>query len=198
MNSHTSAYRLALRLYPARFRQAYGDEMTRLFADMLADQQRSGRVTNVIRLWVHTLIDTVSSATKQRMEETMKDNVAITRTLLFAVPIGAAAAYMTVGVYASLVVLVAGIALLVVRRSSLPNALIGAGRGHWWAWTLVGLGLIGASIGMAALSNDDGDELGESGWMLFSLLFFSGALIVGASVVRALALMMRRPPTPSA
>jgi hypothetical protein len=133
------------------------------------------------------------------MEETMHDNVALTRTLLLAVPIAVFAAVgIGVGLYASLMVLVVGITVLVARRRSLPDALVGPRGGRWWVWTLVGLATVGSSIILSMLAGQGLFGPGELGWLLFSLLFFVGALIVGASIVRALALLMGRPPTPSA
>ncbi len=196
MRRHIAAYRLILGLYPAKFRRAYGDEMTLLFADLLADQRQSGKPLGTLRLWVHAVTDAISTAPRERMEESMNNSVALTRILLIALPIAAFGALgIGLGAYAGLAVLVVGIILLVARRRSLPKALVGSGRGRWWIWTLAGLAMVGTSIGLATLGGDEnlpGDENGELSWLLWALLFFSGALIVAASVVRGLALLMAR------
>jgi hypothetical protein len=130
------------------------------------------------------------------MEETMRNNAALTRLLLLAVPIAAfAVVALELGFYVALAVLVAGIIVLVARRRSLREALIGSRRGRWWVWPLVGLVMVGFKVIIYILSLD---ELGELGWLLFTLLFWAGALIVGASIVRALPLVFfMRPSTPS-
>jgi hypothetical protein len=127
------------------------------------------------------------------MEEAMHNNAALTRALLLAVPIAVFAAGALAGLYMALAILVAGIIVLVARRRSLPEALIGSRPGRWWVWTLVGLGMVGSSSIAGVLSG----EFDELRWILFSLLFFAGALIVGASIVSALAWRLGRPSAPS-
>ena len=194
MNRHVALYRCMLLVYPKKFRLVYGKAMTQLFADLLADQRQSRQCLGVFRLWIHAFVDTLSSAPRERMEETMHSHAALTRTLLLVVPIAVFAALALAGLYMALSVLVAGIIVLVALRRSLPDALIGSRRGRWWVWTLVGLVMVGSSLIISTLSRD---ELGELGWLLFSLLFFAGALTVAASIVRAFALLMGRPPTPT-
>ena len=123
----------------------------------------------------------------------MHNNAALTRTLLFVIPIAAFAAYGFAGLYVGLSVVVASIIVLVLRRRSLSEAIVGSRRGRWWTWTLAGVVMIGSSVIAAVLSG----EFDELRWILFSLLFFGGVLIVGASIVRAIALRIARPSTPA-
>ncbi|MBI4202737.1 MAG: hypothetical protein HY532_06485 [Chloroflexi bacterium] len=189
MDRPLAVYRCMLRMYPAKFRREYGEAMTQLFADLLADQRQSVQPLGTFRLWVQTVVDTLSSASRERMEETMHSNVALTRALLIAVPIAVFAAMGLAGLYAGLSVLVAGIIVLVVRRRSLPDVLIGPRRGPLWVWPLVGVVMVVSSGITPMLARDEGGELA---WMLWSLFFFGGTLIVGASIVRALALAFAR------
>jgi hypothetical protein len=170
--------------------------MAQLFADLVADQRQSGQALGLFRLWVHAVVDTLSSASREQKEEAMHNPAILTRALLFAFPIAAFAAVgIGLGLYVALVILVAGIITLVARRRSLPDALIGSQRGRWWVWTLAGLVMVGSSVIAAMLSGED--EGSELGWMLWSLFLFGGAIIVAASIVRALALKLVRPSTPS-
>ncbi|GEM_PF-2018081 len=198
MRSHIAAYRFLLSFYPAKFRHAYGDEMTRLFTDLLAAQRQSGQRFSTLRLWSRTLVDTISSSIRERLERNMFSQTGMTRALLIAFPIGAFAAMGMLGTYAGLAVLVVGIIVLSARRRTLPNALIGTGHGRWWVWTLAGLAIVGTSMALATLSSDESGDTGELGWLLWSLLFFAGALIVAVSVVRAIALAIARRSTPPA
>lgn len=50
MDNHVALYRRMLLIYPARFRRAYGEAMTQLFADLLADQRQSGQPLGIFRL----------------------------------------------------------------------------------------------------------------------------------------------------
>ena len=194
MDRHVAVYRHMLRAYPANFRQAYGEEMARLFADLVSDQRQSGQPLGIFRLWVRTIVDTLSSAPRERMEETMNNQAALfTRTLLVIIPIAVYAGFAFGGGVGAFPILVAGIIVLVARRRSLPDALVGDRRGRWWVWTLIGLGMAGASMIVATLAGEEGGELG---WVLFSLLFVAGVVIVGASIVRAFALLMGRQSTP--
>jgi hypothetical protein len=55
-------YEVLLHLYPADFRQSYGEAMTCIFEESLRDASaKSGRGV-VLRLWLHTLIDLATAA----------------------------------------------------------------------------------------------------------------------------------------
>jgi hypothetical protein len=194
MDRHLANYRRMMRIYPVKFRQVYGEEMAQLFADLVGDQRQSGQPLGIFRLWVHTVVDTLSSASRERMEETMHNNVGLTRMLLIAVPVAVFAALALGGLYVALLLFVAGLVVLVARRRSLPDVLIGPRHDRWWVWPMVGLVMVGSSLIAGALSG----EFDELSWLLYSLLFFAGALIVGASIVRALAsLVLGRTKGPS-
>src|SRR5690606_28198302 len=53
---HARTFRALLRLYPPRFREAYGDEMTGFFLERLSRARSKGRVA-VSRLWLRTVGD---------------------------------------------------------------------------------------------------------------------------------------------
>lgn len=59
---HERAYRALLRLYPARFRARFGDEMVRLFGDLVRDAREAGRPAAAFRLWLRTLSDLAATA----------------------------------------------------------------------------------------------------------------------------------------
>lgn len=69
MNRHVRVFRRLLRAYPDGFRVAYGDEMTRLFADQLSDAVASRRPFAVARLWVDSVIDLVVTAPGQHVRK---------------------------------------------------------------------------------------------------------------------------------
>jgi hypothetical protein len=60
-------YRALLRLYPARFRERFGDEMVQLLGDELRDAHRPGATAGVLRVWLAGLGDLVVTATSERL-----------------------------------------------------------------------------------------------------------------------------------
>ena len=191
MSRHISLYRRLLVVYPAAFRHAYADEMVRLFEDLLADARRPGERLGILRLWMSTVIDLLTSATRQRMEDAMNNHPALTRLLLVAIPTATLAGLFVVGPALGLAALALGIVLLALRWRSLATALRSPGRREWWITPLVGLALIGAAVGITALPGP-----GDLRWGLASLLFVIGALVALGSVLRSLVAIVSRPPTP--
>lgn len=62
MSGHDRAYRALLRLYPATFRDDYGEEMTRLFREQLRDARASNGRRAVVGLWARTIADVLETA----------------------------------------------------------------------------------------------------------------------------------------
>ena len=191
VSRHVSVYRRMLLVYPAAFRHAYAEEMVRLFEDLLAEARRPGERPGVLRLWMSSVIDLLTSATHQRMEDAMNNHPALTRLLLVAVPTATLTGLFVVGPALGLAASALGIVLLALRWRTLATALRGPGRSQWWIGPLVGLALIGAAVGITALPGP-----GDLRWGLASLLFVIGALIALGSVLRSLVAIVSRPPAP--
>ena len=194
MDLQVAVYRWILRVYPAKFRRAYGEAMTQLFTDLLADQRRSGHPLGVFQLWANTVGDTLSSASREQKEEAMHNSAALTRALLVVVPVAVFMAFALAGSLVALPVLIVGIVILAARRRSLPDALFGPRRGRWWVWSLVGLATIGSGFIVTVLPIP---FPGDVQWGLFGLFFVAGAIITGASIIQALILSGRQPSSPS-
>lgn len=62
MIRHARAYRALLRVYPARFRDDYGEEMARLFGEQVRDARAGGGRTAVAGLWARTIADVLETA----------------------------------------------------------------------------------------------------------------------------------------
>ena len=62
MSGHDRAYRALLRLYPATFRDDYGEEMTRLFREQLRDARASNGRRAVAGLWTRAIADVLETA----------------------------------------------------------------------------------------------------------------------------------------
>lgn len=64
--AHTLVFRLLLRLYPRRFRESYGGEMTRFFVERLGRAVEEGGGSAVARVWARTVVDVVKTALAER------------------------------------------------------------------------------------------------------------------------------------
>lgn len=62
MTRHVRAYRALLRLYPARFRDDYAEEMARLFGEQVGDARAEGGRTAVVGLWARAIADVLETA----------------------------------------------------------------------------------------------------------------------------------------
>jgi len=181
VSRHISLYRRMLLVYPAAFRDAYADEMVRLFEDLLADAKRPGQRLGVLRLWTLTMVDLLTSARRQRMEGAMNNHPAITRALLVAVPVATVAGLFVIGPALALFALALGIAVLATRWRSLGAALGEPRRGRWWVAPLLGLALVAAGVGITQLPGP-----GDLRWGLATLLGLIGMVTAVGSVLLSL------------
>ena len=188
---HVALYRRLLVLYPRSFHQEYGDAVVQLFADLVRAAHGPGRRLGLARLWIGTGVDLLTSSTRQRIEEAMSDHPGRTRILLVAVPVAAIAVLSLLGTPPGALVAIVGVTIVVARRRSVATALAQPRANRWWIAPVVGLGLIGLAVGLPQLLPGPGDVK----WGLSSLVFVAGAVTVIASLVRTLALAVRRPAT---
>ena len=68
MSTPERIYRRLLRMYPADFRRDYAEPMSQLFADRARDARIGRGPTGMLQLWVHILVDTVTTAASQHLE----------------------------------------------------------------------------------------------------------------------------------
>lgn len=62
MTRSERVFRALLRLYPAAYRQDYGEPMLQLFRDQWRDASESGHSFSLLQLWIQTVGDMVTSA----------------------------------------------------------------------------------------------------------------------------------------
>jgi hypothetical protein len=67
MTDHQRLYRRFLRLYPREFREHYGDEMRRFFAEQLWDARSSGGRLAIAALWARTILDVAVTAPREHL-----------------------------------------------------------------------------------------------------------------------------------
>ena len=69
MSGHDRAYRALLRLYPATFRDDYGEEMRRLFGEQLRDARASNGRRAVAGLWTRAIADVLETAPRHHLRK---------------------------------------------------------------------------------------------------------------------------------
>lgn len=67
-------YRWLLGLYPASFRERFGDDATELFQDRVAEAQKSGRL-HIMILWVRTVANVLVHGTLERLSQVRSQGV---------------------------------------------------------------------------------------------------------------------------
>ena len=183
-------YGVLTRLYPARFRDDYGNDMVSLFRDQCRDEPTS-------RVLSRAVVDLAITIPTQHLEATMR------RTIGPLVPI----------IY--LAIALAGVLLAIVGGSNATTAIIGlaialgAGTigviswrratpvrettltGHWWKFLLAGACLIGLVI--------LGAEVGIEAWELMIAGGLASIVLAGIGLVLGLSHLfnhrIRRIPT---
>ena len=69
MTRHDRAYRALLRLYPASFRDDYGEEMARLFGEQLRDARAADGQKAVAGLWARAIMDVLETAPRHHLRK---------------------------------------------------------------------------------------------------------------------------------
>jgi len=69
MTRHNRAYRALLRLYPATFRDDYGEEMARLFGEQLLDARAANGRQAVAGLWARAIADVLETAPRHHIRK---------------------------------------------------------------------------------------------------------------------------------
>ena len=68
-----SFYRALLLLYPAAFRDEYGDEMRRMFAQQLGRTRQTGRWLGQAALWAEAAFDAMTIGPKEHCHVIFQD-----------------------------------------------------------------------------------------------------------------------------
>ena len=69
MTRHERLFRRLLRMYPARYRDAYEDQMVVLFVDQMRALEGAGSSLAVARWWVMTLMDLIATAPQEHLRK---------------------------------------------------------------------------------------------------------------------------------
>lgn len=174
----TSAYRLALHLYPRAFRRAYGDDMAALFAAQRRDE-------GAARVVARAAVDLLATVPTQHLEAHM------TRTSTTAAVVALTACGVVLAVVGGAVGVIAaaaafGVAALIWSRGRPVGADATA---RWWKLLLGGAALLGALIAATTATG----ELPAVGWLLAMALGLASLLLMGTGIVLGVSSRLRTP-----
>lgn len=182
------AYRLAIRLYPKRFREEYGPDLVGLLADQLRDEP-------AWRVLARSTVDLALTVPTQRLEAHMTRSSTTLGPLIFAavalsaVIVGAVVGHPTVLVACLAVgVAAAGLGLLSAHRAR-PLSEPRPRAGSWWK-LLAGGGAVLAALIAATTATG---ELSEGAWLIAMVVGLTAVVLVGAGIVLGVAHLAARP-----
>lgn len=172
-----SAYRHTIRLYPRSFRDEFGDDLVRLFADQLADE-RAGRVV------ARTILDLALSVPQRHLESDMH----LTRTsvlpiVFFALALGSLVVGLAVGHPAVLAVCALGtlaflgLAMVALHRAR-PLHEVRTIPSRWWMVLGAGVALL---TGLILVTRATG-ELPEGGWFLAMVTGLTAIVLIATGL----------------
>lgn len=174
------AYRVAVRLYPKWFRDAFGDDLVLLFAEQLHDE-RVGRVA------ARTLLDLLRSLPQRHLESHMPTTPSfVMPVLLSAAALSALVIGIVVGHPATLTVcaiasLGLGALALIAARRARPLTDTRPLTSRWWMVMGAGATLL---VALVAITTATG-ELPSGGWVaamlagLLSLILMTTGFVLG-------------------
>ncbi len=181
MSGALRLYARMVRLYPAAFRDAYGEDMVALLAAQLRDEPRG-------RVWTRAATDLALTLPTRHLEAHMKLTARTVPPL--AVAAGALAATTSViggpiGIAAIVCLVALGFAYLVWRREQpAQEPRHSAGRRALWS-IFCGAGV----LALVALAPQDGPE---GLWFLLMSAILAGVVAVTVGVLRGIDLLTRR------
>lgn len=116
MSRHVGVYRTLVRLYPARFKREYRNDLVQTFDDMVSD-------SGALRAWRRTTLDLFVTVPRYRLEALMRPRLS-TASLFILVAVVAMTGVVTtdIGVIAGAILLVLGISIAITQRSHLAQS----------------------------------------------------------------------------
>jgi len=185
--STLEAYRLAVRLYPKRFREEYGPDLVGLLADQLRDEP-------TWRVLARSAVDLALTVPTRHLEAHMSRSATTLFTVILgAVALGAVVVGVTVGslgvLLPCLAVAVLAVALaLVAAHRARPLTERRPTTGNWWK--LLGGGSLVLAV-LIATTTATG-ELPEGAWFVAMVTSFTALVLIGAGIVLGIAHLASR------
>jgi hypothetical protein len=192
VKAHTASlavYRRALRLYPKRFRDEYGDDLVLLLGDQLGDEPTWRVLT---RSAVDLALTVPARHLEARMDRTPTPVVPLLFGLLAFASMGVALfvghPFVLLGGSAVSVtaICLAVLAALRARAIKIPVPI----SAHWWKVLASGAGLLATLIVVTTATG----ELPEGGWMIAMITGLTAFLLTACGRVLGIARLVGRSP----
>ena len=181
------AYRLAVRLYPKRFRDEYGPDLVGLVADQLRDEP-------AWRVLTRSAVDLALTVPTRHLEAHMSRTPTTLVPLIFgAVALSAVVVGLVVG---HPIVLLACLAVAVIA-GALGILSAHRARGlteprptsrNWWKLLAVGAAVLAALVAITTATG----ELSDGAWFVAMVTGLTGLVLVGAGIVLGVAHLASR------
>ena len=177
-NRLVSAYRHTIRLYPRPFREEFGDDLVRMFADQLGDEP-------TVRVVTRTVLDLALSVPQRHLESDMNvTRVSVLPFVFFVLALTSLVVGLVVGHPAVLgacaLATLAFLALaLVALHRARPLSELRPTTARWWVVLTAGVVLM---AGLVIVTNRTG-ELPEGGWFLAMVLGLTAIVLIVTGVI---------------
>jgi hypothetical protein len=181
------AYRLAVRLYPRRFREEYGPDLVGLAADQLRDEP-------TWRVLARTVVDLALTVPTRHLEDHMSRSATTLVPVIFGVvALSAVVVGVTVGhpsvILPCLAVAVIAVALaLVSAHRARPLTKPRPTTRNWWKLLAGG----GAVLAVLIATTTATGELPEGVWFVAMVTGLTGLVLIGAGIVLGIAHLASR------
>jgi hypothetical protein len=181
-------YRLAVRLYPRRFREEYGPDLVLLVADQLRDEPSW-------RVLARSATDLALTLPTRHLEAHMdRSPTPLVPAMFGALALSSVVVGITVGhplvlVACIAVGLVAGWLGLLSAHRARPLTQPRPKTAQWWKLLAAGAGLLTALIATTTATG----ELPEGAWFIAMVAGLTAVVLLGAGVVLGIAHLASRP-----
>jgi hypothetical protein len=181
-------YRRATRLYPRRFREAYGPDLVQLFTDQLRDEA-------AWRVLIRSAVDLAITVPTRHLEAHMNRSPTPLVPVLFgALALSSVIVGLVVGSPIVLLLCLAvgvsaGALGLIAARGNRGLTEPHPTTAHWWKALVAGGGLLAALIAATTATG----ELPDGGWLIAMVIGLTSIVLLGAGVVLGIAHLASRP-----
>lgn len=179
---HVSLYRHLVRLYPASFRQDFGDDLVVMFARQIADEPPA-------RVWARTVRDLAVSVPLQRLEAHMKHPSSRVLTVVSGVVAATAALLaVTLGtgpampVFLLVALAAAGVGVW-SWQAARPVRADGAATESWWKIFLAGPALAALTLLAMAAPWPEAIDLGDNAYWLIVISFMTSLALAATGLL---------------
>ena len=177
-NRLVTAYRHTIRLYPRSFRDEFGDDLVRLFADQLAEEPAPRVITR-------TVLDLALTVPQRHLESDMHvTRSSVVPVVFFVLALASLVVGLVVGhpavlgICALAALALVALGLLALHRTR-PLSELRTLPSRWWVVLGAGVALL---VGLVMVTTATG-ELPEGGWFLAMVTGLAAIVLIATGLV---------------